>query len=117
MESYLGIKNYKMEFLDKIALLIRPHATTIALAIIATTFAVFGNTLNIALKAATKKMNFFIRFVFYILIYAFGIGILSASMSNFLQKLIRTLPSLHLIIFVVTIFLILCFVAKKEKQI
>ena len=106
-----------MEFFDKIALLIRPHSASIAIAIIATTFAVFGNDLNIALKATTKKMHFFVRFVFYILIYAFGIGFLSAAMSGFLQKLMRTLPSIHLIIFIIVIFLFLCFVAKRQKQI
>ena len=106
-----------MEFLEKLAVFVRPHNLSISVAIVATAFAVFGGAINSIIRLATKKMHFIVRFAFYILVYAFGIGILSAQTVGFLQKILLTLPAPHLLSFIIVVFLLLCFIAKKQKQI
>ncbi|GHV11583.1 hypothetical protein AGMMS49938_02510 [Fibrobacterales bacterium] len=106
-----------MDFLDKMAAFVRPYCFSVAVAIVATTLAIFGGFINSVIRVASKKMHFFARFFVYILVYAFGVGFLSAVAVKFLNSFLRTLPSGYLFLFIIGVFLLLCFVARKEKQI
>jgi uncharacterized membrane protein YfcA len=106
-----------MEFLEKFAEIVRLHSLSVAVAIVATAFAVFGGSINSIIRLVTKKMHFIVRFAFYILVYAFGIGILSAQAVSFLRKFLLALLAPHLLLFVAIVFLLLCFMAKKQRQI
>jgi len=106
-----------MEFLEKFADVVRLNSLSVAVAIEATAIAVFGGYINSFIKLVTKRMHFLVRFGCYILVYAFGIGILSAKAVSFLQKFFLTLPALHLLFLVAAAFLLLCFMAKRQRHI
>jgi len=106
-----------MEFLEKFAEFARSNSLSVAVAIEATTIAVFGGYINSFIRLVTKRMHFMVRFACYILVYAFGIGILSAKAVSFLQKFFLTLPPLHLLLLIAAVFLLLCFMAKKQRHI
>jgi len=106
-----------MEFLEKFAEFVRLHSLSVAVAIVATSFAVFGSYINSIIRLVTKRMHFIVRFACYILVYAFGIGILSAKAVSFLQKFLLAMPALHSLLLITIMFLLLCFMAKMQRQI
>jgi hypothetical protein len=106
-----------MWIVEFIAGFLRSNSMSVAIAIVATTFAVFGVYLLRVLKNTTKKMNFLIRFLIYVFVYAFGIGLLSALIVKFIAWRLGGLSSLHLVLAVGLVFLLLCLSAKIQKQI
>ena len=106
-----------MEFVNFLAKFLHSNLIYVAIAIVATTLAIYGVYLKKALKNITKKMNFLIRFVVYVFVYAFGLGFLSAQVVILIQKLLGGLNNLHLVLAVGLVFLLLCVSAKNEKQI
>jgi K+ transporter len=106
-----------MRVVEFIAGFLRSNSLSVAVAIVATTLAVFGVYLLRVLKSVTKTMNFLIRFMIYVLVYAFGIGFLSALAVKFIAGRLGGLNSLHLVLAVGLVFLVLCLSAKIQKQI
>jgi uncharacterized membrane protein (DUF373 family) len=89
----------------------------VTVGIVTTTFAVFGIYLLKALKSLTRKMNFLIRFLIYIFVYAFGIGLLSVLIVKLIAALLGNLNNLHLVLAVGLVFLLLGIAAKIQKQV
>ena len=102
--------------IDYTANFLRANIMYVAIGIVATVFAVFGVYLLRALKSITRKMNFLIRFLIYILVYAFGIGILSALAVKIIAGRLISLNNLHLVLAVGLVFLLLGISAKIHKQ-
>ena len=65
------IGRMKILMIDYTANFLRTNILYVAIVIVATTFAVFGVYLLKALKSVTRKMNFLIRFLIYLFVYAF----------------------------------------------
>ena len=103
--------------IDYTANFLRSNLMYIAIGMVATAFAVFGVYLLKALKSMTRKMNFLIRLLIYILVYAFGIGLLSALTVKFIAGRLASLNNLHLVLAIGLVFLLLGISAKIQKQI
>jgi len=103
--------------IDYAAGFLRSNLIYVAIGIIATAFAVFGIYLLKALKSMTRKMNFLIRFLIYIFVYAFGIGLLSALIVKFVTWWLGSLNNLNLVLAVSLVFLLLGISAKLQKRI
>ena len=101
--------------IDYTANFLRSNMMYVAIGIVTTTFAVFGVYLLKALKSITRKMNFMIRFLIYIFVYAFGIGLLSALIVIFVAGRLGNLNNLHLVLTVGLVFLLLGISAKIQK--
>ena len=96
---------------------LRSNLIYVAIGMVATAFAVFGVYLLKALKNMTRKMNFLIRFLIYIFVYAFGIGFLSALIVKFVAWWLGSLNNLNLALAVGLVFLLLGISAKLQKRI
>jgi hypothetical protein len=103
--------------IDYTANFLRSNITYVAIGIVTTTFAVFGVYLLKALKSVTRKMNALIRFLIYIFVYAFGIGLLSVLIVKFVAGKLGSLNNLHLVLAVGLVFLLLGISAKIQKHI
>ena len=106
-----------MQIIEYTANVLRSYLMYVAIGIVATTFAIFGVYLLKALKNMTKKMNFLIRFIIYVLVYMFGIGLVSALVVKLITGWLGGLNSLHLVIAVSLVFLLLCISAKLQKHV
>jgi|GEM_PF-1761814 len=106
-----------MEFVNFLAKFLRENLIYVAVALVATTLAIYGVYLKKTLKKITKKMNVLFRFVIYVFVYAFGLGFLVAQAVMLIAKLLGGLNSAYLVLVVVLAFLLLCFLAKNENQI
>ena len=62
-------------------------------------------------------MNFLIRFLVYLFVYAFGIGLLSVLIVKLITGLLGSLNNLHLVVAVGLVFLLLGIAAKIQKQV
>ena len=102
--------------IDYTANFLRSNMMYVAVGIVATTFAVFGVYILKALKSLTRKMNFLIRFLIYIFVYAFGIGLLSLLMVKVIAGRLGNLNNLHLVLAIGLVFLLLGISAKIQKQ-
>ena len=80
--------------IDYTANFLRSNIMYVTIGIVATTFAVFGVYILKALKSMTRKMNFLIRVLIYVFLYAFGIGILSALIVKFVSGRLGNLTRL-----------------------
>lgn len=106
-----------MEFVNLLAKFLRTNLFYVAVALVATTLAIYGVYLKRALKNMTRKMNFLLRYVIYVFVYAFGLGFLTAQVVIFIEKLLGGLNNTYLVLAVVFAFLLLCLLARNEKQI
>ena len=107
-----------MELVNFLAKFLHDNLIYIAVALVATTFAIYGVYLKKILKNITKKMNVLFRFVIYVFVYAFGLGFLATQAVMLIAKLLNGLKyPIHLVVAVVLAFLLLCILAKNEKQI
>ena len=106
-----------MQIIEYAANVLRSYLMYVAIGIVATAFAVFGVYLLRTLKNMTRKINFLIRFMIYVLVYIFGIGLVSALVVKFLTGWLGGLNSLHLVIAVSLVFLMLCISAKLQKHV
>jgi len=106
-----------MDILDVFAKFLRQNTLYVAIALITTTIAIYGIYIKRALKAATKKMNFFMRFMSYVFVYAFLLAFASTQAVKFLSRWLSGLDNGYLVLVVVLSFLVLGFLAKNEKQI
>jgi hypothetical protein len=106
-----------MEFVNFLAKFLRENSIYVAIAIVATTLAIYGIYLKKLLKNITKKMNFLLRFIIYVFVYAFGLGFLSAKTVKFIESSLSGLNNTYLVLAVSFVFLLLCLSAKNEKQI
>ena len=106
-----------MDVVDFIAKFFRSNSVYVAIAIVATTLSIYGVYLKKGLKGMTKKMNFLIRFMIYVFVYAFGLGFLSAQAVILINNLLGGLSNVHLVLAVAIVFLLLSLLAKSENQI
>ena len=103
--------------IDFAANFLRSNLLYVAIGIVATAFTVFGVYLLKALKSMTRKMNFLIRFLIYIFVYAFGIGLLSVLIVKLVAWWLGSLNNLNLVLAVGLVFLLLGISAKLQKRI
>ena len=95
----------------------RPYQYQSALAIIATVLVIFGNDINNAIKRLVVKQHFIIRTSIFILVCAFGYGLLTVWLTSILAQQLAKLPDLYLLPVVFTVFFTLGIYAQKQRHI
>ncbi len=104
-------------FLNYLSGWIRPYYSEIALTILATVLVVYGDVLNKQIKRILRPYHFILRTLAFVLICAFGYGLLIVFLSPLVEKLLLMLPAMYRGICVVTCFLILGYLAEKRRYI
>ncbi len=95
----------------------RPYQYQSALAIIATVLVIFGNDINSAIKKLVVRQHFIVRTSVFILVCAFGYGLLTVWLTSILAQQLAKLPDLYLLPVVFTVFFTLGIYAQKQRHI
>jgi len=88
-----------------------------AMAIIATLLVIFGNDINNRLKKLVAKQHFIIRSVIFILVCAFGYGLLTIWLTGLLSAQLSNIPNLYIVPVILLIFSSLGMYAQKQRHI
>lgn len=110
-----------MELLQNIAVFfsewMRPHLKMISLAIVATLLTIYGGHLNELVKKAVSGHHFLFRFFIFVLVCAFGYGVLTISISYLAAKLLASLTNVQLSPVIIGIFFFIGLLAERKNHI
>jgi hypothetical protein len=73
----------------------QPHLSAIALSILATILVIYGDVLNKQLKMLLKAQPFIIRTFVFVLVCAFGYGLLTVYATPFVKQGLNMIPLLY----------------------
>jgi len=105
------------ELLNDLGQWFRPYQYQSALAIIATVLVIFGHQINGAIKRLVVKQHFIIRTLVFVIVCAFGYGLLTVWLTSLLAQQLARLPNLYLLPVVFFIFFTLGMYAQKQRHI
>jgi len=95
----------------------RPYQYQSALAIIATVLVIFGNDINSLIKRLVAKQHFIVRTLAFVVVCAFGYGLLTVWLTSLLAQQLAKLPNLYLVPVIFVIFFTLGMYAQKQRHI
>ncbi|NQZ81385.1 MAG: DUF3392 domain-containing protein [Colwellia sp.] len=88
-----------------------------AMAIVATLLVIFGNNINLIVKKAVAKQHLLVRCLVFILVCAFGYGLLTIWLTGLLAQQLAKIPSLYVLPTIISIFVLLALYAQKQRHI
>jgi hypothetical protein len=88
-----------------------------AMAIVATLLVIFGNDINLIVKRAVAKQHLLVRCLVFILVCAFGYGLLTIWLTGLLAQQLANIPTLYVMPSVVGAFILLALYAQKQRHI
>ena len=88
-----------------------------AMAIVATLLVIFGNDINLIVKKAVAKQHLLVRCLVFILVCAFGYGLLTIWLTGLLAQQLAKIPSLYVLPTIISIFVLLALYAQKQRHI
>ncbi|XQW86509.1 DUF3392 domain-containing protein [Thalassotalea piscium] len=88
-----------------------------SLAIIATLLVIFGNDINNVVRRLVSKQHFIVRSLVFVLVCAFGYGLLTVYLTSVLNQQLNKIPSLYIAPTIIGIFLALGMYAQKQRHI
>lgn len=95
----------------------QPYYSEIALTILATILVVYGDVLNKHIKRMISPYHFVIRTFVFVLVCAFGYGLLVVFATPYVKQLILWVPNLYRGLTVISVFLILGYLAEHRRYI
>ena len=95
----------------------QPYYSEIALTLVATLLVIYGDVLNKRLKHLLSPHHFIIRTVVFVLVCAFGYGLLIVYAAPYIRQLILMLPSTYQGLSIVAVFLLLGYLAEHKRYI
>jgi len=87
------------------------------MAIVATLLVIFGNDINLIVKRAVAKQHLLVRCLVFILVCAFGYGLLTIWLTGLLAQQLAKIPSLYVLPTITVFFVLLALYAQKQKHI
>lgn len=97
------------------SLWVRPHLFTVSLMIVATLLVLYGNNINAAVRRQVQHYHFIIRTIVFILLCAFGYGLLTGLLSPFLAYQLGQVPNHYLGPLVIIITIALGLLAERKR--
>ncbi|MBC3765598.1 DUF3392 domain-containing protein [Neptunicella marina] len=94
-----------------------PYSGEIALSILATILVVWGDVINKHIKRILSPYHFILRTSAFVLICAFGYGLLTVFLTPFVKQLLLMIPGTYRGISVVAVFLFLGYQAEHRRYI
>lgn len=96
---------------------IQPYYSEIALSMVATVLVIYGDVLNKQFKRLLSPYHFIIRTIVFVIVCAFGYGLLTVFAAPFAKQMILMIPHLYRGIAVVGVFLLLGYLAEHRRYI
>jgi cell division protein FtsW (lipid II flippase) len=94
-----------------------PYYSEIALTLVATLLVIYGDVINKHIKRALNPYHFVIRTAVFVLICAFGYGLLIVWLSPFVKQTLLCIPALYRGLTIVLIFLLMGYLAENRRYI
>jgi len=95
----------------------RPYQYQAALAVVATVLVIFGNNINGAIKRLIAKQHFIIRTLVFVIVCAFGYGLLTVWLTSFFALQLAKIPTPYLLPCLSIVFFGLGIYAQKQRHI
>ena len=96
---------------------IAPYLSEISTALIACVLVMFGSEINASLRKTLRSQNFVVRTIVFILINAFGYGLIIVKATPYLIKTLGQVPYGMMFTIVVTSFIVIGLWAQRNRQI
>jgi hypothetical protein len=95
---------------------IHPHLQQVALAIVASLLFIYGEDLNGLIKKQIQRYHFLIRLAIFMLVCAFGYGMLTIFLTMLVARFLASLDAVYLIPALLGFFFIGGILAERKKQ-
>lgn len=96
---------------------IQPYLGEISLTLLATILVVYGDVINKHIKRMISPYHFIVRTVIFVLVCAFGYGLIIVFSSPYLKQLFLLVPYHYRGLTVFTLFLLLGYLAENRRYI
>lgn len=106
-----------MEFLNLLGGYLRPYLPEISTALVACVLVMAGGEINALLRRLLRNTNFALRTVVFILINAFGYGLIIVKASPYLTRTLRGFEAGIMFAIVLFCFLLIGIWAQRNRQI
>ncbi len=106
-----------LSFLNQTGSLLTPYLNEIATAAIACLLVMIGGDINRMLRSALRKQHFILRTCVFIMINAFGYGLLIIKASPYLASKLHSLQPMMVLAIVCSTFIIIGIWAQKNRQV
>lgn len=103
------------DILLHLTLHLRPYIYQVAMMVVATLLVLYGNNINNAVKRQISHYNFVVRTLIFILLCAFGYGLLLSWLTPLLADTLRRLPNMYLGVTMISIVLGLGILAERKR--
>lgn len=105
------------QYIYSLAKYIRAHIQEICFGITAVTLVVAGPSINGLFRQITKSMHWFFRYLLFIILCSVGYGVLSQVIYRGVRNWLQGQSSILLVLWTAAIYLLLAWLAKKQKNI
>ena len=106
-----------IEFLNYLGAFIYPWLTEVATAIVACLLVVFGADINRFLRRYFAGRSFLLRTLIFIIVNAFGYGLIIIHLSPLLAQYMTKVPTHWLFVLVVAVFFFIGSWAQRNRQV
>ena len=100
----------------ELGLWFRPYQYQTAMALIATILVIFGQDINNSIKKLTSKQHVIVRTVIFVLVCAFGYGLLTVWLTQLLAEQLSRIPNVYILPTVITMFILLGAYAQRQRH-
>ena len=105
------IENINLYFVD----LTQFHSDEISLAFVATCLVLFGDNINAFVRRSVKKYLFLFRILIFILLCAFGYGLMTVTIHPIIHNLFLKVPREYSFLVVAFCFIYLGVMAERKR--
>ncbi|HAS61167.1 MAG TPA: DUF3392 domain-containing protein [Vibrio sp.] len=105
------------EYLDPAGRYIASYLSEVSTALIACSLVIFGSEINANLRKILRARNFVLRTVIFILINAFGYGLIIVKATPYLTRTLAQMPYGIMFSIVITSFVAIGLWAQRNRQI
>jgi len=95
---------------------IHPYLRQTSLAIVASLLFIYGEDINGLIKKEIQSYHFLVRLAIFMLICAFGYGMLTIFLTMLVAKFLASLDAVYLIPVLLGFFFIVGILAERKKQ-
>ena len=96
---------------------VQPYYSEIALTMMATILVVYGDVINKHIKRMLSPYHFVVRTAVFVLICAFGYGLLIVFATPYVKQLILWIPNMYRGSAVISVFVVLGYLAENRRYI
>ena len=95
----------------------RPVLPQISIAMTSTALAIYGSEINKWFKMVVRKQPFVVRVLAFVMLVAFGYGLLNLALAHLVSRLLARTDDLWLSPSVLLVFIVIGVIAEERRQI